>query len=212
MKYFVKTPWWLKRYYSSYTWNIRTKEKKLFLTFDDGPHPVATPLVLDELNRFGAKATFFCLGKNVMAEPDIYRRILDEGHAVGNHTQHHLNGWKSKNELYLADVAEASKHIDSRLFRPPYGRITSFQASNISKAMNRVESKVIMWDVLSGDFDEAINGNECLENVVMNASNGSIIVFHDSEKALERVKFALPKVLEYFQKKGFQFESLNYLA
>ena len=135
MKYFVKTPWWLKRIYSSYIWNMKTKEKIIYLSFDDGPHPVATPFVLDELKKYNAKATFFCIGKNVMAEPAIYKRILDEGHAVGNHTHNHFNGWKTKDEIYLEDVREAAKFIDSTLFRPPYGRITSFQAKNISSGI-----------------------------------------------------------------------------
>ena len=116
-KYFVKTPWWLKKIYSSYIWSIDTKEKILYLTFDDGPHSVATPFVLEELKKYNAKASFFCIGKNVLAEPQIYKRIIDEGHAVGNHTYSHFNGWKTKDNLYLTDVSEAGKYIDSILFR-----------------------------------------------------------------------------------------------
>src|SRR5688572_30076242 len=157
-KYFVKTPWWLKRIYSSYIWSVQTKEKIIYLSFDDGPHPVATPFVLDELKKYNAKATFFCIGKNVLAEPAIYKRILDEGHSIGNHTHNHFNGWKTKDEIYLDDVKEAGKFIDSTLFRPPYGRITLFQAKNISSALNRRDVKIIMWDVISGDFDESLAG------------------------------------------------------
>ena len=211
MKYFVKTPWWLKKIYSSYLWSVDTKENVLYLTFDDGPHPEATPFVLDELKKYNAKATFFCIGKNVLAYPDIYRRILDEGHSVGNHTQHHLNGWKTKDDLYLADVIEASHYIDSALFRPPYGRITSFKAKNIHKALKKDRATIVMWDVLSGDFDISVSGRKCLENVVFNATKGSIIVFHDSEKAFPRVKFSLPETLIFFKEKGYFFKKLESL-
>ena len=210
MKYFVKTPWWLKKVYSSYTWSVKTKEKIIYLSFDDGPHPVATPFVLDELKRHNAKATFFCIGKNVVAHQDIYRRILDEGHAVGNHTYNHVNGWKTKDEIYLADVREAGKFIDSKLFRPPYGRITSFQAKNISSSLNKNDVKIIMWDVISGDFDESIGGNDCVQNTILNATNGSFVVCHDSEKAFPRLKILLPDVLNFFEKRGFSFERLEF--
>jgi peptidoglycan/xylan/chitin deacetylase (PgdA/CDA1 family) len=209
MKYFIKTPWWLKKIYSSYIWSIDTKEKILYLTFDDGPHPVATPFVLDQLKKYNAKATFFCIGKNVLAEPAIYKRILEEGHAVGNHTQNHLNGWKTKNDAYLADVNEAGKFIDSILFRPPYGRITSFQARNIKAALKKPAAKIIMWDVLSGDFDNSLTGEECLQNIILNVRNGSIIVLHDSQKAFSRLEFFLPSVLAFFKKKGYQFNRLE---
>jgi len=209
-KYFVKTPWWLKRIFSSYIWSVKTKEKIIYLSFDDGPHPVATPFVLDELKKYNAKATFFCIGKNVVAQPAIYRRILDEGHSVGNHTHNHVNGWKTKDEIYLQDVKEAGKFIDSRLFRPPYGRITSFQAKNISGVLNRNDVKIIMWDVVSADFDESLDGNDCVKNVILNAKNGSIVVCHDSEKALARLMILLPAVLNYFEKSGFRFERLNF--
>lgn len=209
MKYFVKTPWWLKRLYSSYIWNIPAKNKVLYLTFDDGPHPVATPFVLDELKKYNAKATFFCIGKNVLEEPLIYQRIIEEGHAVGNHTHNHLNGWKTKDAVYLENVQQAAKHISSALFRPPYGRITSFQTKHIAKALQKASAKIIMWDVLSADFDEALTGEQCLQNVVLNAGKGSVIVFHDSQKALKRLEYSLPKVLEYFTETGYQFEKIE---
>jgi peptidoglycan/xylan/chitin deacetylase (PgdA/CDA1 family) len=205
-KYFVKTPWWLKRIYSNYTWSLPAKEKIIYLTFDDGPHPQATPFVLDELKRYQAKAIFFCIGKNVKAYPEIYKRILDEGHAVGNHTQNHLNGWKTKDEIYLADIREASQYINTHLFRPPYGRITKFQASNIKAALRNDNAKIIMWDVVSGDFDNTLLPQDCLENVILNTNRGSIVVFHDSEKAFPRLKFCLPETLKFFERKGFSFE------
>jgi peptidoglycan/xylan/chitin deacetylase (PgdA/CDA1 family) len=209
-KYFVKTPWWLKKIYSSYVWSIDTKEKILYLSFDDGPHPVATPFVLDELKKHQAKATFFCIGKNVVDEPVIYRRILDEGHAVGNHTYSHLNGWKTKDDVYLDDVREAGKYIDSIMFRPPYGRIKSFQAKKIKSVLSRTGVKIIMWDVLSGDFDNTLNDNQCLQNVILKANSGSIVVFHDSEKAFSKLQLVLPAVLQYFEKKGYRFERLEF--
>jgi len=210
MRYFVKTPWWLKKIYSSYVWNVDTKEKIIYLSFDDGPHNVATPFVLDVLKQYNAKATFFCIGKNVVAEPVIYKRILDEGHAVGNHTYNHFNGWKTKDDVYLDDVREAGKFIDSIMFRPPYGRITSFQAKNIYAALKKTVVKIIMWDVISGDFDNTLNGDQCLQNVILNTTKGSIVVFHDSEKAFSRLEFLLPAVLRFFEKKGYRFEKLEF--
>lgn len=201
--YLVKTSWWLRALYPSFTWKINTVEKVLYLTFDDGPHETATPFVLDELKKHHAKATFFCIGKNVVKHKEIYKRIIEEGHAVGNHTYHHLNGWKTNDEEYINDIEQASKEIDSKLFRPPYGKITRFQSSIVKR-----QSSIIMWDVLSGDFDVTIQPTRCLANVLYHSKKGSIIVFHDSTKAWERMSFALPKVLEHFSKEGYQFRSL----
>lgn len=207
-KYFVKTPWWLKMLYPERCWSVSTKEKVIYLTFDDGPHTAATSFVLDTLQAHNAKATFFCIGKNVEANQGIYKRILDEGHAVGNHTQNHLNGWKTDNATYLANIKEATKWIDSALFRPPYGRITSFQAKQIKKVIDSENAKVVMWDVLSADFDEELTGEDCLKNVLLNTKQGSIVVFHDSEKAMKRLQYSLPRVLDFFEKKGYRFEKL----
>ena len=208
MFYFVKTPWWLKRIYDSYTWSIPSSEKNLYLTFDDGPHPEATPFVLKQLKQYNALATFFCIGKNVVAYPEIYKQILNEGHSTGNHTYNHLNGWKTSNDLYKKDIALASKEINSNLFRPPYGRITSFQAKNLKAVMLGKETKVIMWDVLSADFDLDCTPEQCLANVILPTVPGSIIVFHDSEKAFPKLQYALPRMLKYFSEKGYSFKSL----
>ncbi|MBS1607863.1 MAG: polysaccharide deacetylase family protein [Bacteroidetes bacterium] len=208
-KYFVKTPWWLKKIYSSYVWSINTKRKILYFTFDDGPHQEATPFVLDELKKYKALATFFCIGKNVIEHPMIYKRILDEGHTVGNHTQNHLNGWKADNDQYMKDIAEAAQYIDSNLFRPPYGRITSFQARHLRSAMRGRNARVIMWDVLSADFDTTITPEKCLENVIFNVKPGSIVVFHDSQKAFKKIQYALPKILQFFSEKGYFFDALK---
>lgn len=199
MNYFIKTPWWLKKLFPKRVWEMDTGRKIIYLTFDDGPHPVATPFVLEQLKNHQAKATFFCIGKNVQAYPDIYQRILVEGHQPGNHTQDHLNGWKTDTALYLENIRQAGKLIRSSLFRPPYGRISSAQARQLK------DYKVVMWTVLSGDFDTSLSKEKCLSNVLSHVKAGSIIVFHDSEKAWERMSFVLPVVLEHFSKKGYEF-------
>ena len=208
MFYFVKTPWWLKRIYHSYIWSMPGNEKILYLTFDDGPHPEITPFVLKQLKQYNASATFFCIGKNVVAYPEIYKQIIYEGHVTGNHTYNHLNGWQSNNEVYMKDIALASREIDSNLFRPPYGRITSFQARNLKAAMQGKNARVIMWDVLSADFDINCTPGHCLANVVLASTPGSIIVFHDSEKAYSRLEYTLPRILRYYSEKGYLFRSL----
>jgi peptidoglycan/xylan/chitin deacetylase (PgdA/CDA1 family) len=203
--YFVKTPKWLKKFFGNYFWDIPETEKKLYLTFDDGPHPVATPFVLEALKKHDAKATFFCIGKNVMAAPDIYKKILQEGHSVGNHTHNHLNGWKTQDKLYIENILQAAKKIDSKLYRPPYGRIKKSQ----QRQLKHEGFEIIMWDVLSGDFDRNVSPENCLRNVTKNARSGSIIVFHDSEKAFPRLQFALPRALDFFASQGYQFAAIN---
>jgi peptidoglycan/xylan/chitin deacetylase (PgdA/CDA1 family) len=207
MFYFVKTPWLLKKFYPACIWDIPSPEKKIYLTFDDGPHPEATSFVLDELKKHQAKATFFCIGKNVIGNPDIYKRILNEGHRVGNHTHNHLNGWKTSDSKYFSNIEQAAKYIDSDLFRPPYGRVTKFQISCLRKSS--ADFKIIMWDVLSADFDQRISGETCALNVIRNTKKGSIVVFHDSEKAFNRLKIALPETLNFFGDKGYSFEVIN---
>jgi peptidoglycan-N-acetylglucosamine deacetylase len=202
-------PWWLKKIYSpSLIWRMPANDSNvLYLSFDDGPHPVATPFVLDELHKYNAKATFFCIGKNVKEYPQIYRRVLAEGHRVGNHTQDHLNGWKTDDKKYIENIREAAQLIDSDLFRPPYGRISRFQTQVLHGDRER-PYKVIMWDVLSADFDRRISGARCARNVIRYARPGSIVVFHDSAKAFDRLRQALPAVLEHFSRMGYRFEAI----
>lgn len=207
MFYLVKIPWLIKKFYSECFWSFKTEDKTLYLTFDDGPHPAATPFVLQELKKYNAKATFFCIGKNVEAHFDLYKKIIDEGHAVGNHTYSHLNGWKTGDEKYLNDIFHTKKIIDSNLFRPPYGRITKFQLKQLQG--EKFKLKTIMWSVLSGDFDEQASGETCFKNVKKNAEAGAIIVFHDSAKAFERLQYALPLTLKYFTENGFVFNSIK---
>jgi peptidoglycan-N-acetylglucosamine deacetylase len=208
-KYFIKTPWIARKLFPQYTWRVETEEKKVYLSFDDGPHPEITPWVLDELRRFNAKASFFCIGNNVEKYPGTYQQILDEGHAVGNHTWSHCNGWKTGTHDYVEDVKRAAVLIPSNMFRPPYGRIRGAQARLIPSAMAGA-ARIVMWDVLSADFDNSISSQQCLENVIVNYSRGSIIVFHDSEKALPHLQTVLPLVLENFRQEGYQCEMLPF--
>ena len=172
-----------------------TGEPVVYLTFDDGPHPVATPFALDQLEQYNALATFFCVGNNVTRYPAIYQQVVDKGHTTGNHTFDHVNGWKTDNAKYLKNIIRAKGQINSRLFRPPYGRIKLTQARKLSRSHS--DWRIYMWDVLSGDFDQALSPQQCLDNVLLNIRPGSIVVFHDSQKAWDRMSYALPRVLEY---------------
>jgi len=204
--YLIKTPWWIKKWiFPGYSWSMLPGAKKIYLTFDDGPHPEATVFALDTLKQYNAKGTFFCIGKNVVEFPVIYKRILEEAHAVGNHTFNHLNGWKAADDQYFSNIQDAAKLIDSKLFRPPYGKITRFQAKQLQE---KLHYKIVMWSVLSGDFDIELRPETCWKNVQKATGDGSIIVFHDSAKAMERMAYTLPRVLEYFTEKGFSFEKI----
>ena len=207
-RFFIKTPWLVKRFFSHYTWNFSRNEPAVYLTFDDGPHPTITPWVLDQLKTYNARATFFCVGENVARYTDTYNRILAEGHAVGNHTHQHPNGWQTQTEAYIADVKKSADYIQSSLFRPPYGRIKKAQAAGVKKVLG-AQTKIIMWDVLSCDFDPAFSKQQCLQNVVQNAGAGAIIVFHDSEKAALNLMYALPAVLEHLARKKLAFKPIS---
>jgi len=205
--FFVATPWWLRLLYPRCIWYIKTREKVIYLSFDDGPHPVITPFVLNELKKYDAKATFFCIGDNVKKFPEIYQQVIDEGHAIGNHTMHHINGWKHTDEQYLDDIAAAGNYIHSNIFRPPYGRA---KKSQINKLLaTKTPLTTIMWSVLAGDWIDTLSPQKCFEQVKKNARPGSIIVFHDSEKANERMSYAVPLLLEHFTKKGYRFKKIE---
>ena len=201
--YTVRPPLFLKLFYPRLIWRKSNKEKILYLTFDDGPIPEITPFILDTLKEFGVKGTFFCVGENVTKHPEIFKRCLDEGHSVGNHTFNHLNGFKTSNEDYLVNIQRCQELLPGNLFRPPYGRIKPSQVKRLAGT-----HQIIMWDVLSGDFDVHISREKCLNNVIRYTRNGSIIVFHDNIKAIPRVKYALPRTIEYFLKQGYQFDVL----
>lgn len=206
--YFIKTPRILKRLFTKYTWSFFSDRKEIFLTFDDGPIPEVTEFVLDQLQQFNAKATFFCIGNNIRKHPAIFDRIIAEGHSVGNHTFNHLNGWKNSNTTYFENINKCESllaHQTVKLFRPPYGKIKRTQAKKlIAKGY-----KIIMWDVLSADFDKTISKEKCLQNVLKNTQNGSIVVFHDSIKASEKLYYALPKMLQEFSEKGYEFKAIK---
>ena len=203
--YLIKTPFWLRAFYPNCTWKIPTKDKVIYISFDDGPHPEATPFVLEQLKAFNAKATFFCIGNNVLKHPNIFESILKAGHKVGNHTYDHLNGWKTETNVYLENIKDAASLIESNMFRPPYGRITKKQIKAVKESTD-LPNQIIMWDILSADFDLKLNGEDCARNVIKHTKPGSIIVFHDSQKAWDRMSVALPIVLAYFSKLGYRME------
>lgn len=186
-------------------WKMKKKEQAtLYLTFDDGPHPSITPWVLEMLKRFNAKATFFCVGDNVRKYPEVYAQILREGHHTGNHTYNHLDGWKSEKDDYLANIETCGKLVQSDLFRPPYGKISPAQVLHL-KSQNY---KVIMWSVLSRDFEADLNQEECLAILKASSRDGSILLFHDSIKAQKNLEFLLPAVLAHFSSRDFQFAAI----
>ncbi len=203
--YFIKTPQILKRLYPSQVWSLPAQQKSIYLTFDDGPTPGVTEWTLETLAKHQAKATFFLVGDNVQRYPGIVKSITDSGHHVGNHTQNHINGWNTETKDYLRNTLKCAEVLNTPLFRPPYGRITRAQARVMQKRF-----KIIMWDVLSGDFDKTISKERVLRNVLDNTGSGSIIVFHDSLKAESRMKYALPRVLDYFGEKGYSFDAIAY--
>lgn len=202
--YLSKTPAILKPLASDLVWDIRTSKKEVFLTFDDGPIPEVTPLVLDILDSYNAKGTFFCVGENVERNPQVFQEVIDRGHAVGNHTYKHENGWRTTQLSYLKSAVKCSQLVDSVLFRPPYGRIRKQQANTLKKRFN-----LIMWDVLSGDFDVNRTADECYSGLVRYTKPGSVVVFHDSLKAKDRVLEALPKYLEFLANEGYSCEILT---
>lgn len=201
--YLTKTPAFIKKTFPRLTWEYPEGDKKIYLTFDDGPHPEITLQVLDILKTFGARATFFCVGENILRYPDVFEKIRRAGHQTGSHTHRHLNGWKTNDVIYLQDAAKASKLAQSILFRPPYGRI---RLSQIKKMQN--DFQIVMWSVLSGDFDPSLPPEKCLNNVIRYTKDGSVVVFHDSEKAADRMLYSLPGVLKFFSEKGFRFEAI----
>ena len=205
--FLVKTPWWLKRLFPGCVWDMPKEEKTIYLTFDDGPHPTITPFILDELRKHNAKATFFCIGENVIKYPEVFRQILAAGHSVGNHTHRHVNGWRTEDEQYVKEIEEADTYILSSLFRPPYGRIRRTQLKQLQE--KHPETKVVMWNVLAGDWVTDLSPERCFRRVKRNITAGDIIVFHDSEKAWDRMSFAVPLLLKDLTEKGYRFERIK---
>lgn len=204
MSFWVKTNAFVKKIFSNYIWDIPNNENKVYLTFDDGPTPQITEWVLGQLKNHNAKATFFCIGNNIEKHPGIFQKVIHEGHAIGNHTFDHLKGWKTETEEYIGnakkcDLTIRENNSETLLFRPPYGKIKPSQ----SKILRRLGYKIIMWDIISFDFDAAISKEECLQNILKNVQSGSIIVFHDSIKAEQNLRYVLPLTLEFLKEKGF---------
>ncbi len=187
----------------SITWKVKTPDKAVYLTFDDGPHPEITHWVLGELSKFKAKATFFCVGENVVKYPDVIKKIMEHGHAVGNHSFNHLKGWKTHNEVYFDNIEQCAQVLPSKLFRPPYGRITLSQWFHLKKKYS-----VIMWSLLTRDYDTNLETDKAVKKIIKYISKGSVIVFHDSIKAEKNLKILLPQVLIYLNNNGYEMKSL----
>jgi len=201
---FYSAPFWLRAFYpKGLIWSASTGERKVFLTFDDGPVPEATPIVLEILKKYNVKATFFCVGENVQKYPEIYDSVRKAGHAIGNHTFHHVKAWETDYNTYLSEVAQCQELVNSKLFRPPHGQITRRLARHLRK-----EYRIIMWSALTGDYNKNLQSEKCLANAVNNTKPDSIIVFHDSIKALERMEYALPRYIEYCIAEGYSFATL----
>jgi peptidoglycan/xylan/chitin deacetylase (PgdA/CDA1 family) len=208
-----RTPFILPLLYSSLTWRMQPDKQTLYLTFDDGPVPGPTEFVVDTLKRAGIKATFFCIGDNIRKNPEIFRRVLDNGHAIGNHTFNHLDGWKTSTNEYEANVSTCANEIDAHagagyssrnaLFRPPFGRISRNQIKRLIP-----DYRIIMWDVLSVDYNHRLPAEKCLKHTIAAARGGSIVVFHDSYKAEKNLTYALPRFVDHFMEKGFTFHAI----
>ncbi len=202
--YFVKTPDIVKPLYPSLVWDVNVTEKIAYLTFDDGPTPGVTDKVLNILDQFNAKATFFLIGKNAEQNPDYLPAYTQAGHAIGNHSYSHMNGWLNDTKSYLSDIEKAAKLIESNLMRPPYGRIKRAQLKELKDMYS-----IVMWDILSGDFDLNVSPDACFQNVVDSVAPGSIIVFHDSIKASKTLLESLPRILSSLSSEGYRFEALR---
>jgi peptidoglycan/xylan/chitin deacetylase (PgdA/CDA1 family) len=205
--YLVKTPLLIKLLYPKLIWSANSNNRCIYLTFDDGPIPIVTPFVLNILKQYNAKATFFCIGDNVRKHPEVFEQVKQDGHAIGNHTFNHLKGWETEEKIYLDNFMQADRILDTKLFRPPYGRIKRSQVKLLQQAKPGIQ--IVMWTVLSGDYDAAISPERCLDNVIKNTRPGDIVLFHDSLKAQERMEYALPQALAYWSREGYNFALLS---
>ncbi len=198
-----QVPDYIQKIWRTPIWRINPDEKSVYLTFDDGPNPKVTPLVLDILDKFGVKATFFCVGENVKKYPEVFREVKRRGHTVGNHTFNHLKGYKSSTQEYVKNVWKADEYVHSNLFRPPHGRIKLSQIRTLKR-----DFKIIMWDFITYDFDSKVTPDAILKEVKKRTRNGSIVIFHDSLKAEKNMLAALPKALEFWKEEGYEICSL----
>lgn len=203
----------MRTMYPDFIWRVKTDEKVIYLTFDDGPVPEITEFVLEQLEKYQAKATFFCIGDNIQKHPHVFEQVVNQGHTIGNHTFNHLKGWRTVNEVYLENFKKCDNIIINSppfipqttipKFRPPYGRIKKSQAAEILKT-----HEIIMWDVLSGDYDQSIAKERVLKKSIQHSEVGSIVLFHDSIKASKNMMYTLPRFLEHFSEQGFTFKKL----
>ncbi len=205
MFYLIKTPFWLRWLYPSMTWRLPNEERKIYLTFDDGVSTELTPFILEQLAAFQAKATFFLVGDRAKRYPELVQTLVEQGHHIGNHTQHHVNGWKVPTQRYLDDVAACQSHTQTTLFRPPYGRLTRSQLLEL-----RDDFKIIGWDVLAGDFDPRASNEECLQRLQRHTQAGSIIVLHDNIKFADKIRYVLPRILEFYAQHNFKLDVIPY--
>lgn len=202
--YYLVPPSWLKLLYGKLVFWSGDARQQVFLTFDDGPDPEITPKVLEILKQHDIKATFFCNGRNVEKHPEIYRQIIEDGHAVGNHTYGHLDGFQTRSAEYFADIEKCNKLIESDIFRPPYGRIKPRQIKLL-----QAKYKIVLWSVLSGDFDTSLTAEDCTANVMKNLYDGAIIVYHDSQKAAPRMLESVGNAITGIKQKNLTFGKLS---
>lgn len=199
MLWYQSIPKWFQSLFPRMLWQIPgNNSQDVYLTFDDGPHPEISEWVIEQLDKYNMKATFFCVGDNARKFPDTLKKIQVQGHQIANHTMHHLKGWNTKTEDYIKNVDECAQYVSSNLFRPPYGKITTSQRKQLEHRY-----KIIMWSILSCDFDQNLNTSDALKGLKTKTKNGSIVVFHDSVKAEKNLKILLPPYLEYLHKQGY---------
>lgn len=203
--YVIKSPGFLNKIsHENITWRMDPEKPDIYLTFDDGPVPDLTEKILDILEEKNVFASFFHVGDNVRKHPDIFKKVIDAGHSIGNHSFHHLNGWRSSNHSYIRDVNTFNDYYPTKLFRPPYGRIKLSQIRELRKYYH-----IVFWSILSGDFDQRTKPETCFMNVKKNLHNGAIIVFHDNFKAADNVLYALPAVIDYAKERGYTFKAIE---
>ena len=205
MRYWIRTPRIIQLIFSRLLWRMSPSKPIVYLTFDDGPNSHSTIEILKILEKEKIKGTFFCIGENVVKNPELYKEIIDKGHSIGNHSMSHLNGWKVTKNKYLKDIEKASEIIKSNLFRPPYGKLNFSSTSQLKKKF-----EIVMWDINSGDFDQTLNYSQVIENVLKNARNGSIIVLHDNKKFKHLTLNALLPIIKGLKDKGFAIEAIPF--
>ncbi|MEK9619985.1 MAG: polysaccharide deacetylase family protein [Flavobacteriales bacterium] len=205
MKYWIKTPRIVPLILSRLVWRFSPNKPVVYLTFDDGPNDSTTTDILKILEKEKIKGTFFCIGNNVVKNPEVFQEIIEKGHSVGNHSMSHINGWKVTKNKYLKDIEKATEIIKSNLFRPPYGKLNFSSTYQLKKKF-----EIVMWDINSGDFDKTLSYSQVIENVLKNARNGSIIVLHDNKKFKNLTLNALLPIIKGLKNKGFAMEAIPF--